>query len=229
MKKFEVKSSVSSVVGAFPPDRASGPLATEVGESAIGVSSAASASLRLEGFDLRALRLPQNFGESLGVKRHITRVPVRKPLKTEFFRVRADEEFRFQTMILELKEEGETYLLAPELWGVVPELLRPAVLHTAIDRRNNVFLIPIPLPDPDGHRNPWHQSLAEVVSMAESKWLRSVANKHVSGYDMLVTEGDLPEPDWPELDFHKLVEIAFREKLIQSFDHPVINQLLGRS
>ena len=34
----------------------------------------------IPGFDLDALRLPQNFGEALGVKRLITRVPVRKPL-----------------------------------------------------------------------------------------------------------------------------------------------------
>lgn len=45
----------------------------------------------IPGFDLNALRLPQNFGESLGVKRLITRVPVRKPLKAEFFRVRTGE------------------------------------------------------------------------------------------------------------------------------------------
>lgn len=183
----------------------------------------------IPGFDLDALRLPQNFGEALGVKRLITRVPVRKPLKTEFFRVRAGEAWRFQTMILELKEEGETFLLAPAVWDAVPELLRPAMLHTAIDRRNNVFLIPVPLPGPDGRRNPWHQSLAEVVAMAETKWVRSVANKHVGGYDMLVAETALPEPEWPDVTFQELVQIAFRERLIQSADHPVVTQLLGRS
>jgi len=183
----------------------------------------------IPGFDLDSLRLPQNFGEALGVKRLITRVPVRKPLKTEFFRVHAGETWRFQTMILELKEEGETFLLAPPVWDVVPELLRPAMLHTAIDRRNNVFLIPVPLPGPDGRRNPWHQSLAEVVAEAENKWVRSVANKHVGGYDMLVAEKDLPEPEWPDMTFQELVQIAFRERLIQSADHPVVTQLLGRS
>lgn len=69
----------------------------------------------IPGFDLNALRLPQNFGESLGVKRLITRVPVRKPLKTEFFRVRSGEAWRLQTMILELKEESETFLVLPGL------------------------------------------------------------------------------------------------------------------
>lgn len=183
----------------------------------------------IAGFDLDALRLPQNFGETLGVKRLITRVPVRKPLKTEFFRVRTGQEWRFQTMILELKEESETFLLAPPVWNVVPELLRPAMIHTAIDRRNNLFLIPVPLPGPDGRRNSWHQSLAEIVALAETKWVRSVSNKNVGGYDALVAETTLPDPAWPELTFQELVEIAFRERLIKSADHPVITQLLGAS
>lgn len=183
----------------------------------------------IPGFDLNALRLPQNFGESLGVKRLITRVPVRKPLKTEFFRVRPGEAWRFQTMILELKAESETFLLSPAVWDAVPELLRPAMLHTAIDRRNNAFLIPVPLPGPDGRRNPWHQSLAEVVAMAETKWVRSVANMAVGGYDMLVAEAALAEPEWPDAPFQELVQIAFRDRVIDSEAHPVIKQLLGIS
>lgn len=183
----------------------------------------------VSGFDLNALRLPQNFGETLGVKRVLTRVPVRKPIKSEFFRVRADEGWRFQTMILELKEESETYVVAPEAWDVVFELLRPAMLHLAIDRRNNVFLIPVPLPDQDGRRNPWHQSLAEVVATAETQWVRSVANKAVGGYDMLVAEAALSEPEWPDTSLDELIEIAFRGRIIQSPDHPLVAQLLGRS
>ena len=112
----------------------------------------------IHGFDLDALRLPQNFTDTCGVQRVLTRVPVRKPPKTEFFRVRPGEAWRFQAMTLELKEEGETYLVTAAVYDVVPEVLRPAVLHTAVDRRNNVFLIPVPLPGPDGRRNPWHQS-----------------------------------------------------------------------
>lgn len=183
----------------------------------------------VSGFDLNALRLPQNFGDALGVKRVLTRVPVRKPNKSEFFRVRTGEGWRFQTMILEIKEESETYLVAPEVWNAVFELLRPAMLHLAIDRRNNVFLIPVPLPGQDGRRNPWHQSLAEVVATAETQWVRSVANMAIGGYDMLVAEAALSEPEWPDTPFDELIEIAFRGRIIQSPDHPVVAQLLGRS
>ena len=181
------------------------------------------------GFNLNALRLPQNFGETLGVRKAITRVPVRKPNKTDFFRVRPGEEWRFETMILEIKDEGETYVLMPEVWDAIQELLRPAMLHVGIDRRNNVFLIPIPLPGEDGRRNSWHQSMAEIVVMAEDKWVRTAANKGVGGYDVYIAEAKLPEPEWPDLPLDELMKIAFRDKIITSADHPIIRQLLGIS
>jgi hypothetical protein len=56
-----------------------------------------------------------------------------------------------------------------------------------------------------------------------------VANKHVGGYDMLVAQAVLPEPEWPDVTFDELMQIAFRERLIQGSDHPVVTQLLGRS
>jgi hypothetical protein len=65
--------------------------------------------------------------------------------------------------------------------------------------------------------------------MAKAHWVRSVSNKAVSGYDILVAEGNLPEPDWPDLKFEELFDIAFRQRFIDSQEHPVIMQLLGRS
>lgn len=192
-----------------------------------GVASGNSSLI--PGLDLDALRLPQDFGGTLGVSRQLTRVPVRKPSKTEFFRVRPGEDWRLQTMILELKEEGETYLLAPAVWDALPGLVRPAVLHTAIDRRNNVFLVPVPLPGPDGRRNSWHESLAGILQRAETEWVRCVANKAIGGYDLLVAEAELPEPQWPKESFRELVGIAFRGRVIETFDHPLISQLQGRT
>jgi hypothetical protein len=67
------------------------------------------------------------------------------------------------------------------------------------------------------------------VATAETQWVRSVANKAVGGYDMLVAEAALSEPEWPDTSLDELIEIAFRGRIIQSPDHPVVAQLLGRS
>ncbi len=178
-------------------------------------------------FNLNSLRLSQNFGDILGVKKLLMRVPVRKPNKTDFFRVNADENYRMPVMILEIKDENETYVLMPEVYYAIPELAKPAMLYAAIDRRNNVFLIPVPLPGPDGRRNQWHQSLDEVVGMSMNNWVRIAANLRIGGYDVHVAEASLAEPEWPDATFEKLVEIAFKGRVIDTLEHPVIRQLLG--
>jgi hypothetical protein len=51
---------------------------------------------------------------------------------------------------------------------------------------------------------------------------------HAGGYDVYEAEGALPEPEWPANNIDKLVNVAFRGKIITSLDHPVIQTLLGK-
>ena len=179
------------------------------------------------GFDLNALRLQRNVGDGFVVKRQITRVPVRRAAKDEFFQVRPDAGWRMPTMILEQKEEGVTYLLAPSACDLLPELQRAVTLVAAIDRRGNPFLVPVPLPGEDGRSNPWHISLAAVVALSEKKWVRCIANMKAGGYEAYVATGQLADPEWPDMTFEELMEIAFRGRVIESAEHPLIRQLLG--
>ncbi len=180
------------------------------------------------GSDLRALRLPSNYGATLGVKKLLTNVLVGKPKKPQFFRTHGSEAMTFPTMILENKEASESYLVVPEVAQEIAELVRAVKLHAAIDRQNNVFLIPVPLPGEDGTRNPWHESLAQAVEHAKQAWIRITANMHVGGYDIYEAQAELPEPEWPADDIDALVQVAFRGKIITSVDHPVVQSLLGR-
>ena len=179
------------------------------------------------GFDLNAMRLPPNYGATLGVKKVFTTIPVNKPDKTKFFKVLTGEEWVFGAYILQLKEVNETYLVSPHIAPILGGLARPAQLHAAIDRHNNVFLIPVFLPGEDGKRNQWHESLAQAVNLAETHWVRVVANMSVGGYDVLQAQGALAEPVWPDTSMEELVNVAFRCKIIDTENHPVIHGLLG--
>jgi len=196
--------------------------------SAPTASTPASQPLSSASAALKSLRLPPNYGVTLGVKKLLTLVPVGKPKKPQFFRTHADAEMTFSAMLLEQKESRESYVVLPNVAQEISELVRPVQLHAAIDRQNNVFLIPVPLPGEDGTRNPWHESLAQAVDYAKLKWLRITANMHAGGYDVYEAEGVLPEPEWPAHDIDTLVEVAFRGKIITSLDHPVIQTLLGK-
>jgi hypothetical protein len=180
------------------------------------------------GTDLNSLRLPANYGATLGVKKLLTNVVFGKPKKPQFFRTHIAEDMTFPAMILENQEAYESYVVVPEVAQEISELVRPVMLHAAIDRQNNVFLIPVPLPGEDGTRNPWHESLAQAIELAKLKWIRISANKHVSGYVVFEAVAELPEPEWPEYDIDALVQVAFRGKIITGLDHPVVQSLLGK-
>jgi hypothetical protein len=178
--------------------------------------------------EIQALRLSSNYGETLGVKKQLNTVLVGRPPKPKFFRTHTDEAMAFPAMVLELKEARESYIVMPDVAQQIAEMLRPVMLHAAIDRQNNVFLIPVPLPGASGLRNPWHESLAQAVEQAKVKWLRISANMAIGGYDVYQAEAPLPDPEWPGDDIETLVRIAFRGKIITGLDHAIVQSLLGR-
>ena len=174
-----------------------------------------------------SLRLAQNFGETLGVKKVLTMVSVMKPPKDRFFRTHESPNWVYPAWILENKATGETYIVSDEVASVLGGLVRAVELYTAIDRQNNVFFIPIPLPGPNGVRNPWHESLLQAVMRAKLVWLRITANKDLGGYDIFEATAKLPEPIWPDTTLDELLTIAFRGRIITTPDHPVVQEKLG--
>jgi hypothetical protein len=115
-------------------------------------------------FDPANLRLSQDFAQSVGVKKTILTVPVRKPGRQDFVRVHPDPEYRLETAVLELKEERETYLVDRALWSDVPGEITPKVLLTAMTRQNVFFLWPIRLPGEDGRHDEWNRSALDAAT-----------------------------------------------------------------
>jgi hypothetical protein len=174
-----------------------------------------------------SLRLSQNFGQNLGVKKVLTMVPVVKPSKDRFFRTYESAQWVYPAWVLENKATSESYIASEEIASILGGLVRPVELYTAIDRQNNVFFIPVPLPGPNGIRNPWHESLLQAVMRAKLVWLRITANKDLGGYEIFEATAKLPDPIWPDLPMEDLLAIAFRGRIITDPDHPVVQEKLG--
>jgi hypothetical protein len=111
-----------------------------------------------ELFDFDKLRLSQNYSELAEVKKAIITIQVRKPNRQEFIRVHPGEEWRFETAVLELKEEREIYLLDLPLWSEFSNDITPKILFTTITRQNVLALWPVRLPSEDGRLDQWSQS-----------------------------------------------------------------------
>jgi hypothetical protein len=133
----------------------------------------------------------------------------------------------FPAMLLENKATSEVYLVSAPIAGILGNLVRPVELNAAIDRQGNPFLIPVPLPDQNGNRNHWHQSLAEAVARSQETWIRITANKAVGGYDIYMASAKLPEPIWPTESMESLLEVAFRGRVLDDPNHAVVIDLLG--
>ena len=174
-----------------------------------------------------SLRLSQNFGQALGVKKVLTVVPVAKPSKDRFFRTHESPNWVYPAWILENKATSESFILSGEVASILSGLVRPVELYTAIDRQNNVFFIPVPLPGPNGVRNPWHESRLQAVMRAKFVWIRITSNNDVGGYDIYEAAAKLPDPIWPDLQMDDLLAIAFRGRIITDPDHPVVLEMLG--
>jgi len=178
-------------------------------------------------FNPENLRISQDFDELVNLKKALLTIPVRKPDRQWFFRVHPDSAYSLQTAVLELKDDRETYLVEQPLWQELAGEVVVKVIHTAINRHGNVFLWPIRLPGEDGRHDEWNRSALEAVDYAQKSWVRLASNMNLGAYELSEALGDLPNPEWPEMEFEKLLSIAFKDHFIHSLDHPAVRRLRG--
>jgi hypothetical protein len=180
-------------------------------------------------FEPANLRISHDFAATVGVKKMLLTVPVRKPDKAWFVRTHPDEAYRLQTAVLELKEDREVYIVDRHLWNELSTETTFGVraFFTAINRQGVLFLWPVVLPGPDGKTLDWHRSALEAATVASRSWVRVLANMSLGAYDVHQASGDLPDPEWPDTSFRDILAIAFKDRRIDSLDHPVLRKLRG--
>ncbi len=184
-------------------------------------------SIGADPFDVDSLRVSQDFASIIGVKKLLTTVLVKKPNPQAYVRVHPEEAFRLPTAILEVTEVKEIYLVARELWEALGGEIIPIMLYTAITRQGDPFIWPIRMPREDGRPNAWNQSSHEAAQIAMGKWVRVKSNQSLGAYDIFESSGTLSEPTWPEVSFDDLLKIAFKDRRIESHDHPILRGLRG--
>ena len=180
-------------------------------------------------FDPKNLVLSQNFADMIGVKKAVITIPVRKPNRQEFVRTHPDQSYQVATAVLELKDERETYLVAQDVIPEISQELTPKLLIATINRQDVLSIWPIRLPGVDGKVDDWNKSALEAAATAREGWVRVAANMSLGAYDIFEATGNLPNPEWPDIEFPKILEIAFRDKYIDSVDHPVLQRLRGEA
>jgi hypothetical protein len=69
--------------------------------------------------------------------------------------------------------------------------------------------------------------MVEAAEMAMTSWIQVVPNMNLGAYQILQAQAQLSDPEWPDLPFNEILEIAFKDRIIDGPDHLVIKRLRG--
>ena len=178
--------------------------------------------------NLDAMRLSANAASIAGTSEFLSHVPVRKPNRHEFFRTRPEQEFWFGTGIFEDKEERDVFFVMPGMREALLGEFKPVLLAPVMTRQGVLLLWPLKLPT-DGPSRNWAETARQAAELAKTKWVRLAPDMGLGGYRIFMAEGSLSEPEWPDKPLEEILQIAFRDRIVDSEDHPVVRRLRGRA
>jgi hypothetical protein len=177
--------------------------------------------------NLDALRLSSDAAAINGTTEILSHIPLRKPNRHEFFRTRPEPEMWFDTGIFEDKEEREVFFVTPTMREALVGEIRPVILVPTITRQGVLLLWPLKLPMEGMRHNSWADTARQAAEMAKAKWVRLAPDMGLGGYRIYVAEGELSEPQWPDKPLNEIMQIAFRDRVVDSENHPVVRRLRG--
>ena len=177
--------------------------------------------------NLDALRLSSDAAAFDGTSEILSHTPVRKPNRHEFFRTRPEPDFWFDTGVFEDKEERETFFVTPKMRDALAGEIKPVLLVPTITRQGVLILWPLKLPTEGQRHNGWMETAREAAELGKTKWVRLAADMSLGGYRIYQAEGELSEPEWPAKPLTEILQIAFRDRIVDSENHPVVRRLRG--
>ena len=177
--------------------------------------------------NLDALRLSPDSAAVVGTSELLSHVPVRKPNRHEFFRTRPEAEFWFDTGVFEDREERETFFVTPRMREALVGEIKPVLLVPIITRQRVLILWPLKLPTEGQRHSGWIETAREAAEIAKTKWVRLAADMGLGGYRIYQAEGELSEPEWPDKPLPEILQIAFRDRIVDFENHPVVRRLRG--
>jgi hypothetical protein len=174
-----------------------------------------------------SLRLDPSGDGDIATQKLLTTIPVRKPGKQDWVRVRPEPEYRLAVSLLDVKDDNEIYMIPPAMRSELVGEYAPYVLYTAMTRRGTLFLWPARLPGSDGKDLRWYSSAREAAEYAMANWVRVQSDKALGAYVTTLSQAELSNPVWPEMEMRDILRIAFNRYIVDSEDHPLVKSLRG--
>jgi hypothetical protein len=158
------------------------------------------------------------------IRNHNYAIPVRLPSKNEFVHVGGG----YRALSLEfwtLRDDvnGELYAINSDdarLWRVFEDYFHKIGkmgFVIAISEDSSLFLWPY-----------LEELFSPAIDAARSGWVRVVTNRAFDGYRLDFRSSELATPFCPLLTREEILRMAFKSRIITSFDHPLIKKLAKR-
>lgn len=173
--------------------------------------------------EVRASRMDQDFGKLNPVKKVIIKVPARKPNRHQWIRVHSEWELEVHMFEDKDSTDKDIYLVGPKALEALAGEWTRRILYPYIDRRGDVFLWPITMPDENVNWNDWSESAYQAAQMAKKDWVRVDSNRNVNAYEVYTPiNQEFEDPDWSNYDLKELINIAFKDRYINDPEHEII-------
>jgi hypothetical protein len=178
--------------------------------------------------NLEALRIQDEGPVKRKEKRLLAIVGTKRPSEAHYFRVHPDEEMSWLGFVYTYeKDSSNWYVLPGPPYDEMTELtskLRRVRLFLCITRRGSLTFWLVSQTD----QGTWGSSARETVEFAKTCWIRVVSNRDEGCYEPREPEEQFPEPEWPDKSLSELLKLAFKGRVIDRPDHPIIEELKGR-
>ena len=147
---------------------------------------------------------------------------VKKPNADSFINTMPGE-----VQVAGLTFDQQAYIIDRTILPIEGVSVTPYILKAYITKDGALGVWPLKIGTFQGRSNPWNDSALKAAKMAESRWIRVVANSTAGCYDIHAALGDLGLPCWPEKTLEEIIIEAFRDRYIESSDHEVLRRLRG--
>lgn len=174
---------------------------------------------------LNTLRLSQDFESLAEVKEVVTEVTIGKPNRQTFFRVHPEWKGVYPILELKTAMRSDYYIVAPQAAAEAEDEVHPRFLVPVITRDGRLYIWPLRISSGEQQLDQAAASSLAAMLVAKNQWIKLVWKGH--SFATFIAKKDLPAPEWPQITFDEMLEIAFKDRIIDSPDHAVIKSLIG--
>jgi hypothetical protein len=201
----------------------------QVVEAAAGDDGRARAGIIVNPFDPARIRIGVGYDELVATRVANPTFPVwNGPPKATWFMAHAEHEIDVYMLDRTDRDRDELYFVEKTIAeGLIAEsTISPRLLVYCQTREGDDFLWAIKLKPPlDKRANSWTTSALQEKELARTRWVRHQSNRRKGCYEPLITDAIDAKPRWSELPWARILEIALKDRYIDSLDHEILVEL----